>query len=229
MSTADQTLLEVVRGQHDTEVKPIGEVLAQFPAGTPAGDVALISIPNTSYPPVPRVPNVIKFKKVRRDCPYNTQIETRGQKKGIIYDYQIFIDGEFRGTWMKRGASQRAYMLVDSIGERVNSAPSSSRIQCDVVARDQGRFEYLVNRHVNQLPPPATDAERKARKELQEIEEAAETERKSRLRRINALSPLMYDLLQSIYSKGNAHPEDFQKMFKIRCQVEDGEEILTDV
>ena len=219
----------------DFVTKSIPEVLAQFPAGTPAGDVTLIDVPNTSMVPVP-LQVIPKYKNVLRVCNYNDEKIKHGDKRGLIYDKQIWIDGVLRGFWLKQGSRQNSYWLADGDGARVELPSGYDNW---VVARNSKRFDYHVNRHLNLLTPASSHEELKARREAQEIEKAVETERRNRLRRmterrnrlrrINALSPLMYDLLQSIYSKGSAQPEDFQKMFKIRCQVEDGKDILTDV
>lgn len=137
----------------------------------------------------------IKFIKVERDCPANKT--TRKEQaalpekwktpRGIIYDYDIIIDGVKRGVWNKNSGSI-GYRLMDSSNRPVRApyfdTKGRRRIEDkeynwhQITANTQGQFEEEVLKELDYIPTIQQVIMRDALEETKRIEaEAAEVEK----------------------------------------------------
>ena len=118
----------------------------------------------------------ITFKKVERKCPHNTEYRQRGEKRGIIYDYEIWENGEKKGCFQAR--LPREYYLIDNgqyhvkVKDRINSVKAPNKESFDRVYRD-------FKKHI---PSPQQIAEREAKKQ-REKEAEEEQQRQANIRR----------------------------------------------
>lgn len=80
----------------------------------------------------------IEFKKVLRNCGHNDQIIKNsngvGKPRGLIYDYQVIVDGEYRATWSCTSSYRRGYSLEAIFDITKNG--------------EQAHVEYGHNEHV---------------------------------------------------------------------------------
>jgi hypothetical protein len=60
----------------------------------------------------------IKFVRVERDCPHNKDLRAGGDVRGIIYDFEVQIDGETRAK-MERCYTGKGYYVQDTDGRPV--------------------------------------------------------------------------------------------------------------
>lgn len=138
------------------------------------------------------------FKKIERVCPHNTKIREKGEKRGIIYDYEIWENGEKKGTFEKQSFSMR-YWLVDSasypVKNEVNISGQASLKDFATVYKDYKRY----------IPTVEQIAEREAKKQ-REREAEEESQRQDHIKyQKEFAAPEMYEALKHmlyIFDKG---------------------------
>jgi hypothetical protein len=89
----------------------------------------------------------IKFERVTRDCGHNKTILDAGESKGLLYDFNVIIDGEHRATMSRNGYSV-GYTLRDADYNSIRDlAKADKRWRSHPVVEvgKQADFEDVIN------------------------------------------------------------------------------------
>jgi hypothetical protein len=83
----------------------------------------------------------IEFVRVERDCPANVERRADGNALGIIYDFDVMVDGERRAQ-MHRDYTGKGYHLQDADGRAID--PPLAHYQTGGVVGSQAQFKQVV-------------------------------------------------------------------------------------
>lgn len=140
----------------------------------------------------------IEFKKVKRDCKYNRDLDAEGARRGFLYDYHVEIEGEHRATWVDVQRRRRygyRWEMRDIDGYAIwfdehNRAWAKTKDEFASMTRDALSSGVIPT--AEQI-----DAKRAARRQA-ENEAAAAALAKRRLDAKRRAAPAMYDALVAL-------------------------------
>ena len=134
----------------------------------------------------------VTFKKVERVCPKNREIKEKGEKRGIIYDYEIWENGVKKGVFWK--CWSRGYEFKDNGGDKIKVKGRY------ILADSQKNFESVYKDYKRYIPTAEQIAEREAKKQ-REREANEESQRQHRVKHLKELAaPEMYEALKHMLS-----------------------------
>lgn len=84
----------------------------------------------------------IRFQRIERDNSYNKKLRVEGATRGIIYDFDVYVDGVLRGQ-MCRNVTGRGYYLEDLNGQLVGFSYADTCDQADFDGHVRERLPHL--------------------------------------------------------------------------------------
>lgn len=144
---------------------------------------------------------LIELKKIERDCVYNKKHRARNITRGLIYDFDIFIDHERRGQWRNTsgGGVAASYDLVDADGDMIpNTTVAGSHVPFRV-----GRQSDLLKATERILLMDVFPTEEQLREKREVVRRQKEEYEKRQaeadvLRRKERAAPKLYEVLVCI-------------------------------
>jgi len=130
----------------------------------------------------------ITFKRTERECLHNTNLRESGSSRGIIYDWQVHLNGEHIATWCQE--KRRSYGLADAEGVPLGYANRR------VLARCKGDFHRLVVANFDRIPTKEQLAERSRERCAREKAEEARVTYEQRRARLLRQSEAMFRVLK---------------------------------
>lgn len=157
----------------------------------------------------------VEFKRVLSDCQHNENLVKLGRTHGLLYDYNVIINGELRGCFHARGY-KRGYDLLDAEGVLVRApwfnAKGVRRVDAEYNWRHVGAdtkedFIVEIESEFDYIPTAAQLAERAAKAKAEaEAKEKAEAEAR-RIRQIKEAGPDLLNALKPFANLLSDHHE----------------------
>lgn len=146
--------------------------------------------------------STIKFVRVERDCPHNKNLRRDGEARGLIYDFDVMIDGEKRAE-MHRAFTGKGYTVQDADGRPVD--PPVSYYQTGRQVGSKSEFLTIVTELLDAGKIP-TLSDMAAKREAEAEKRAARRRERldqSRLSIISANGLALYNALAAFRN----HPD----------------------
>jgi hypothetical protein len=135
----------------------------------------------------------IELQQALRTCKHNTDLQARGETRGLIYDYTVEIDGEHRATW-KRNYDGVGYRLVRAD----NTLPIWRAADEAISVRRKDQMLERTREYLHLIPTLAQyQADQEAKVQRQREEERQEAQDHIRAMREEA-GPELYDALKQM-------------------------------
>jgi hypothetical protein len=152
----------------------------------------------------------IKFVRVERDCPANKDRRADGFNTGIIYDFDVMIDGEKRAE-MQRQYTGKGYNVQDADGRPVDPPLPHYRTGREVGSKAE--FLTIVSEllEAGKIPTIARMAELRAEAEAALDVRRAEVAARYRTARIESAGVQLYEALKPLieYMRNNGGDEAY--------------------
>ena len=132
------------------------------------------------------------FRKKERSCVHNDEIRKKGEKRGIIYDYEILEDGKPIAVFS--ASFGRGYILEDLAGDKIKNLKINGLTNC-IEVDSQKEFESTIVRWRHLVPSEADLAARKAEEDERRRLQAIRDKEQQRVSRIRNQAEAMYHLL----------------------------------
>ena len=126
----------------------------------------------------------IRFERIVRDCQSNRDARVLQSDDGLrrharlIYDFEIIVDGEKRGTF-RRSSTSRDYFLRDGLGRSVRR--KVSYFTQSIRAKSQAEFDFVARSNIDLLPNAHLIEQIKAKREASKRERYAKEDAENRV------------------------------------------------
>ncbi len=142
----------------------------------------------------------IEFNRIERDSDWNKKLRAEGDTRGIIYDWNVLIDGEHRVTFARNiyhsgyelhAATHRAY--YEAIKEKDGYSSS-------VEVKSKAKFEETISRllEAGRIPTLQQITDKRRATVLKQIKKRADAREARRVRQIEDAGVPMYEALKPI-------------------------------
>jgi len=161
----------------------------------------------------------IKFVRVERDCPRNKSLRAAGDNVGIIYDFDVLIDGEKRAQ-MRRDIHGRGYQVYDADGRPVGKGRYDG---ADVGSKAEFLNVASALLDAGLIPTLAQMAEKRAAEARAKAEAVAAKKEEQRQHAIRHHATALYDALKEIRDMAYASTTDRVQIAARMLKVVDGD------
>jgi hypothetical protein len=180
----------------------------------------------------------VYLRKIKRNCPHNSQLEA-ANSKGLIYDYQVYVNGSARFVFGKDGY-RRGYTAAiqfeapgsvrrkntnvppDSVHQIIKLRPVGSTWDSPVHAESQAEFQEIIERALREGWMPAADAGANLLKQAVAGWRRLQTERRKHAAKhiISKHSLRLYGLAKSALGTGRTGTAELRKhIAKIDAEI----------
>jgi hypothetical protein len=144
----------------------------------------------------------IEFKPIKRVCGWNAKIDAGKKKSKRIYDFEVWVDGEHRATWVCAGCPSRDYRLGSPDG-RSEVSYDPATLPVPVIAYGRTDFEQRIQSLLKQglLPTVADWAKIEAARVKKEADKQVALQEAERLNRIRQAGPELLKALQALLAE----------------------------
>ena len=152
----------------------------------------------------------IEFQRIERDCPHNKRLREGSATYGLIYDFNVVINGEHRATFKKIYGGV-GYNLLDTGGNSIKEHDSN---RYSMLARNQREFLPIITNLVEagRIPTLQQMAEAKAEAERKKAQVAMIRAERERVQMMEAAGVDLYEALKPLieYMRNNGGDEAFR-------------------
>lgn len=144
----------------------------------------------------------IEFKRVERVCLHNDKARAGDKDRRMIYDFNVFIDGEHRVTFVNRFSSRGYLLRTPDNATAIIEKKDGGRWDCEIAAQSQAEFHKIINVALDKslIPTLAQLEQIKIDRQSQEAAKLREQQSQERMARIKEAGPALLDALAALFA-----------------------------
>lgn len=142
----------------------------------------------------------IEFERIERACPYNTSLRAKGDSRGILYDFNVMVDGEHRAI-IRRKAYSVGYDLKDADNRPIHDVyQNGDRSRGAMTLSSQATFRPIIIEMLNngRIPTLAAMADWREAEAAEAARRKANEIEAERISTIQRAAVDLYDALKAV-------------------------------